>query len=100
MDALILSLMAWLHFPTGHDMEVELPTLAITEVGNLCVNYGVQAANCEVMQLKNFYHQRSTIYLHGRFQHANLTEQSRLLDELVHYIQWHNAENVDSSWDS
>ncbi len=98
MDALILSMMAWLHFHTGYDTQVELPNVAITEVGNLCVNYGVQAANCEAMQLKGFYNERHTIYLHGNFQHQNLIDQSRLLHELVHYIQWHNAEHNDSCW--
>ena len=98
MDALMLSMMAWLHFHTGYDTKVELPNVAITEVGNLCQNYGVQAGNCEAMQLKGFYNERQTNYLHGQFQQENPADQSRLLHELVHYIQWHNAEHVDTCW--
>lgn len=98
MDALMLSMMAWLHFHTGYDTQVELPNITITEVGNLCMNYGVKPAHCESMKLKGFYNERATIYLHGQFQDENTSDQSHLLHELVHYIQWHNDENLNGCW--
>lgn len=99
MDALMLSLMAWLHFHTGYDIKVELPNIAITEMANLCQNYGItQPGNCEAMQLKGFYNESHTIYLHGNFNDNKPADQSRLLHELVHYIQWHNDEHLGGCW--
>lgn len=99
MDALMLSMMAWLHFHTGYDVKVEVPNVTITEMTNLCYLYGItEPGNCEAMQLKGFYNESLTIFLHGDFKDDNPTDQSRLLHELVHYIQWHNGENVDGCW--
>lgn len=50
------------------------------------------------MQLKGFYNERLTIYLHGSFDNAKPAYQSWLLHELVHYIQWHNGEHIDACW--
>lgn len=99
MDALILSMMVWLQSHTAYDTRVELPNIAIVEVANLCQNYGItQAGNCEAMQLKGFYNESHTIYLYGGFSDQDLADQSRLLHELVHYIQWHNGEHIDGCW--
>jgi len=99
MDALMLTLMAWLHFHTGYDVDVQTPNVTITEVMNLCQLYGVDpAANCEAIKLKGFYNERQTIYLYAGFQQVDRDDQARLLHELVHYLQWHNGEHIDGCW--
>lgn len=99
MDALMLSMMAWLQFHTGYETEVTLPNVATVEVANLCQNYGLtEVSNCEAMQLKGFYNESHTIFLYGGFSDDNLADQSRLLHEMVHYIQWHNDQHVDGCW--
>lgn len=99
MDALMLSLLAWVHFHTGYDVEVSLPNVTITETVNLCQNYGMTTpGHCDAIKLSGFYDERYTIYLRARFDDDKLADQARLLHELIHYIQWHNEINKDSCW--
>lgn len=99
MDALMLSLMAWLHFHTGYDIDLEPPNITITEMANLCQVYGLDpSADCEAMKLMGFYNERHTIYLYAGFEASDATDQSRLLHELVHYVQWHNGEQIEGCW--
>lgn len=95
----MLSLMTWLHFHTGYDVDVGLPNVTITEVANLCDVYGVDPyANCEAMKLKGFYNERHTIYLYAGFEGNDAPDQARLLHELVHYVQWHNGQHINGCW--
>ncbi|WP_370316169.1 hypothetical protein, partial [Sagittula sp.] len=45
-------------------------------------------ADCQAMQLKGFYNEQRTIFLHADFRQTNLQDQSWLVHELVHYLQW------------
>lgn len=99
MDALIFSLLAWLNANTSYDTQVTLPNITITEQANLCFNYADRApAQCQNMRLMGFYNERHTIFLYAGFEDDNPADQARLLHELVHYIQWHNGENVGGCW--
>jgi len=99
MDALILSLLGWLNLYTGYDTYVDLPNIVITEKGNMCETYGISDAGiCEATKLKGFYNKSMTIYLHDAFDPENPMDQSRLLHELVHYIQWHNGLDKTGCW--
>lgn len=96
MDAIMLSMLAWLNLHTEYEVSPQLPNIAIVENSNLCRLYGVSdAAYCQSIQLKGFYNESQTIFLHADFSATNLQDQSRLLHELVHYVQWANGEHVD-----
>ncbi len=99
MDAVILSLIAWLNLYTEYDTNVDLPNIVITEKANMCQTYGIMdAGTCEATQLKGFYNERLTIYLHSGFDPNDRDDQSRLLHELVHYVQWHNGLDQSECW--
>jgi len=99
MDALMLSLLGWINLNTEYDMRVDLPNIVMTEKANLCQQYGIdKAGTCQATNLKAFYNRGLTIYLHADFDASNTQDQSRLLHELVHYIQWHNGTNVGECW--
>lgn len=99
MDALILALLGWLNLHTEYDTYVDLPNIVITEQANMCARYGIHdAGTCAATHLKGFYNKRATIYLHPDFNPADQRDQSRLLHELVHYLQWKNGQNVGACW--
>lgn len=99
MDAIILSLLGWLNLHTEYDTNVDLPNIVITEQANMCQSYGIiDAGTCQATKLKGFYDKRLTIYLHADFNPQNPVDQSRLLHELVHYVQWHNGRNKGECW--
>ena len=99
MEAVILSLIAWLNLHTEYDTNVDLPNIVITEQANMCQSYGIRdAGTCKATKLKGFYDKRLTIYLHSDFDPQDPTDQSRLLHELVHYIQWQNERGSNDCW--
>jgi hypothetical protein len=99
MDAIILSLLGWLNLYTEYDTRVALPNIVITEQANMCQSYGIMdAGTCQATKLKGFYDRRVTIYLHADFDPHDPQDQSRLLHELVHYVQWHNGINDTECW--
>jgi hypothetical protein len=99
MDAIILSLLAWLNLHTEYDTNVDLPNIVITEPGNICRSYGIMdAGTCEATRLRGFYDRNLTIYLHANFDPNNADDQARLLHELVHYLQWHNGRDENDCW--
>ncbi|MGD8785324.1 MAG: hypothetical protein PVF28_03395 [Thioalkalispiraceae bacterium] len=99
MDAIILSLLGWLNLYTDYDTHVNLPNIVITEKANMCRSYGIKdAGTCEATKLKGFYNESVTIYLHANFNPQDLQDQSRLLHELVHYVQWHNGVDESACW--
>jgi len=99
MDALILVLLGWLNLYTEYDTNVELPNIVITEQANMCAQYGINDPGiCQATKLKGFYDKRYTIYLHPDFDPMNEVDRSRLLHELVHYLQWQNGVNKNACW--
>jgi hypothetical protein len=99
MEALLLSLIAWLDVNTDYVTDVELPNIVITEQGNMCYSYGIEAKGlCQTTKLKGFYNKNWTIYLEVDFNSDNLKDQSRLMHELVHYIQWYNGYDQGECW--
>lgn len=99
MDTLLFSLITWLNVNTAYDTRVELPNIVITEQGNMCYSYGIQAkGKCQTTKLKGFYNKNWTIYLNAGFDPNDPSDQSRLMHELVHYVQWHNGRDKGSCW--
>lgn len=99
MDALLLALLGWIGIHTGYDTRVELPNIVITEQMNMCNQYGIQeVSTCRATRLRGFYNRDLTIYLHAGFDPANPNDQSRLVHELIHYVQWHNGRGGQECW--
>jgi hypothetical protein len=99
MDAILLSLLGWLNLYTDYDTYVELPNIVVTEKGNLCQSYGIMdVGTCKATKLRGFYDKHLTIYLYAGFNPNNPQDQSRLLHELVHYIQWQNGRDRATCW--
>ncbi len=93
MDAIMLTMVAWLNLHTEYDMQINLPNVVFVEPANLCFSYGItDPGTCEATQLLGFYNKSQTIYLTSEFDITNRQHQSYLLHELVHYLQWHNGE--------
>lgn len=96
MDALILALIGWLNLNTEYDTRVELPNVVITEEANLCRQYGIDKQGAfKATRLRGFYDRDLTIYLHADFDPKRKQDQTLLLHELVHYIQWHNGQSKE-----
>jgi hypothetical protein len=86
--------MTWISLQTPYALPVTTPNLSFTEPSNICANYGIESkGRCEAAKLVGFYNTRRTIYLPLKFEQKNLRDQSRLLHELVHYVQWYNKEH-------
>jgi len=99
MDVLLLSLIGWINLYTDYETVVDLPNIVITEQANLCQNYGINNPGiCKATRLNGFYDKQLTIYLHPEFDPQNPADQSRLMHELVHYIQWHNGKQETHCW--
>lgn len=99
MDALMLTLIGWLNLHTEYDTRIDLPNIVITEAANMCQQYGIRdLGTCQATRLKGFYDKRMTVYLHQNFDPANPDDQSRLIHELVHFIQWHNGRGDGECW--
>lgn len=101
MDALMLALVDWINLNTDYDTNINLPNIVVTEQANICQQYGIKdAGTCQTTRLKGFYDRELTIYLHPGFNPADKNDQSRLVHELVHYIQWHNGRDEGECWGS
>lgn len=99
MEALLITLIGWLNMHTDYDTRVDLPNIVITEPGNLCQNYGIiDVSTCQATRLQGFYDKDITIYLNTDFDPNDPADQSKLMHELVHYIQWHNGEDEHKCW--
>ena len=94
MKELVLSMLTWIGGNTSYDVNLVLPNLVFTTQHNMCAQYGIkQKGNCDASGLKGFYNKDMTIYLRTDFDPNNPHHQSRLLHELVHYVQWQNGQN-------
>jgi len=88
----MLTLIAWLNLHTEYSTQVELPNIVISERGHMCQSFGIKdLSQCKNTQLMGFYNESHTIYLHANFNPNDAVDQSRLLHELVHYLQWKNS---------
>ncbi len=91
MNEIILSLMLWVGDHTRYDVYLQQPNILQTTQHNMCKSYGIDhKERCESMKLAAFYNKEQTIYLKTNFEPDNPHNQSELLHELVHYIQWSN----------
>lgn len=91
MNEIILSLMLWVGDHTRYDIYLQQPNILQTTQHNMCKSYGIDhKARCDSMKLTAFYNKQQTIYLKTSFEPDSLHNQSQLLHELVHYIQWSN----------
>ena len=91
MQDILVNLMTWITLNTPYALPVSTPNLAFNEPYNICANYGINSkGRCEASRLVAFYNTRRTIYLPLKFQQKNIQDQSKLLQELVHYVQWKN----------
>lgn len=92
MKELVLMLMSWIGSHSGYAVPEQLPNLVFTTQHNMCALYGIdQKASCDASGLRGFYDKELTIYLGADFDPDNRHHQSRLLHELVHYVQWQNT---------
>lgn len=90
----IFAMMLWIEANTDYKVSSIQPNVVITEPSNLCVAYGINSqGGCQAMRLLGFYDKEVTIYLRNDYQHGNVEHASRLLHELVHYVQWSNGKH-------
>lgn len=91
MHDLIVILLTWIGANSGYDVDVALPNITMTNSYNICANYGINnKGQCEAASLKGFYDKELTIYLPTEFDPQDPVGRSRLIHELVHYVQWAN----------
>lgn len=92
MNELIFSLLLWIGDHSHYDIYLQHPNIAQITRHNLCSHYGLdQKHRCEGMRLIGFYDKRDTIFLRTEFDKDSPNQQSHLLHELVHYVQWSNG---------
>ena len=93
MQDILIGLLAWIGGQTGYNTELDLPNVSLTEPYNVCQNYGIShKGQCDAARLTGFYNKHYTIYLQNRFNINNKHDRSALMHELVHYVQWSNAQ--------
>lgn len=91
MNEVIFALLTWIGVNTGYSTTIDYPNVVFTNQHNMCALYGIaEKGRCEAAQLKGFYDKELTIYLGLDFDISNPHHQSRLLHELIHYVQWAN----------
>ena len=96
MNELIFSLLLWIGDHSPYDVYLQHPNIAQVTPHNLCTRYGIDhKQRCEDMRLVGFYDTRQTIFLTTHFDGKSLHQQSQLLHEMVHYVQWSNGLNND-----
>ena len=94
MQDIIFTLLAWIGANSGYDVNLVSPNITMTDSYNICANYGINnKGQCEAAQLKGFYDKVLTIFLSDNFDPDDLADRSRLIHELVHYVQWANGEH-------
>lgn len=92
MQEVLLSFLLWIGANTDYDVNVPLPNVSITDSYNVCAVYGIQdKRQCQAAHLVGFFNKKTTIYLKNGFRPQNDIDRSRLMHELVHYVQWVNG---------
>lgn len=94
MSELILSLIVWIGANSEYDVDFPQPIVVMTTQHNMCELFGISDKfRCEVSGLKGFYNEDQTIYLGTDFNQKDPHHVSRLLHELIHYVQYQNGES-------
>lgn len=94
MTTLMFAMLAWISANTGYNLPKQLPNIVMVEPYQLCQRYGVyDQKNCNMLKVKGVYDKAFTIYLSYQFEPGNIEDRSRLLHELVHWVQWANGKN-------
>lgn len=97
MKEVLISLLAWIGANTSYDVDVNLPNIAMTDRYNICVLYGIKSrGQCDAAKLQGFYNKAYTIHLRSEFDVDDPNDQSRLLHELIHYVQWSNHQQKNT----
>lgn len=92
MNETVAVLLMWINLNTSMIPPDEAPNLVFTEAHNMCMQYGINNKNqCRNMRLAGFYNRHNTIYLPVDFDRRSQAHQSKLLHELIHYVQWKNG---------
>ncbi|MCG8379548.1 MAG: hypothetical protein MI865_08765 [Proteobacteria bacterium] len=92
MAELVLSLIVWIGANSDYDINFPQPIVVMTTQHNMCQLFGIDDKfRCEISGLKGFYNEDMTIYLGTDFDQDNSHHVSRLLHELVHYVQYKNG---------
>jgi len=96
MNELIFSLLLWIGDHSSYDVYLPHPNIAQVTPHNLCKRYGIDhKGRCDDMRLIGFYDTQQTIFLRTQFDRKSLNQQSHLLHEMVHYVQWSNGLDSD-----
>ena len=91
MQDLMVILLTWIGANSSYNVDLALPNITLTDTYNICANYGIDnKGQCEAARLKGFYDKQLTIYLPIDFDPQDPADRSRLIHELVHYVQWAN----------
>jgi hypothetical protein len=94
MNELLLGLLVWIGDNTPYLAELPAPQVTLVSESELCQAYGVERlADCRVLGLRAFYDKQGTIFLREGFDPDDPVDQSRLLHELIHHVQWDNGAN-------
>jgi len=92
MAELILSLIVWIGANSEYEVDFPQPIVVMTTQHNMCQLFGIDDMfRCDISGLKGFYNEDLTIYLGTDFDKDNPHHVSRLLHELVHYVQYKNG---------
>ena len=91
MNEILFSLMMWIGQNSQYDVFLNLPNISQVEPANMCRQYNRNNNQyCDPEKLIGFYNKQNTVYLGLDFSTNTLNQQSQLLHELVHYVQWEN----------
>jgi len=94
MQDILIGVLTWISANSSYNVEQFTPNLTFTEPSNICANYGINhKGRCDASQLVAFYNKKNTIYLPLEFNHQSKEDQSILVHELVHYLQWSSNKN-------
>lgn len=97
MQEVVLSFLLWIGANTEYNVDIPLPNITITDSYNVCAIYGIQdKGQCKAAQLFGFYNKKNTIYLKNGFKPNNKIDRSKLMHELVHYVQWANGRHKNT----
>ncbi len=92
MTEVIMALLVWIGANSDYEVDFPQPIVVMTTLGNMCQIFGIEdKQRCETSGLKGFYNEKETIFLGADFDAQDSHHVSRLLHELVHYIQYKNG---------
>jgi len=94
MKEMVFILLSWIGTNSEYNTQLHAPNVVLTTRHNMCALYGIeQKSQCDSSGLAGFYDKNLTIYLPATFDINNDHDRSKLLHELVHYVQWANGQN-------